>query len=152
MTRSWVWVPIPFTLQVWLNSFIRQQFGRQAFGVSVQRSSAAPSPGLYTHYYYDRHSVWLNFPGNAHDTVDKISPPIVPQNRQTVICSAATPPRLTSARVVCDKASRFIQWRGNLREEMPLRENILGWLLFVGMKLRLNVLKIHWTKSCIFSP
>ena len=56
------------------HSFVRQQFDRQAFRVSVQRPSAAPSPGLYTHYYYDRHSVWLDFPGNAHDTMDETSP------------------------------------------------------------------------------
>ena len=52
-----------------------------------------PSPDPYTHYYhYDRHSVWPDFPGNAHDTVDETSPPVVPQNRQTVTCSDATTP------------------------------------------------------------
>ena len=39
-----------------------------------------------------------------------------------------------------------------LRGEIPLRENLSGWLLFVGTKLRLNVLKTYSTNSCIFSP
>ena len=32
------------------------------------------------------------------------------------------------------------------------QENLPGWLLFVGIKIRLNVLKIRATNSCIFSP
>ena len=39
-----------------------------------------------------------------------------------------------------------------LRGEIPLRKTLPGWLFFVGIKLRLNVLKIHSIDSCIVSP
>ena len=46
------------------------------------------------HYYYDRHSVWLDFSGNAHDTVVETSPPVVPQKEQLSFALLQLPPPL----------------------------------------------------------
>ena len=77
-------------------------------------------------------------PESAYNTVDVLTPPV----REEIMLSdtyTATPPPL-DIRKGGKRLSVKHQSSGekNLRGEIPLRKNLPGWLLFVGIKLRLH--------------
>ena len=98
--------------------------------------------------------VWPEFPGNVHDTVDESQPRLsYDRNITTAIRSAATPPPLDIRKGSKRRGVQASSCGGEtLRGWEPLRKHLSGWLLFVGIELGLNVLKIHSTNSCVFSP
>ena len=64
----------------------------------------------------------------------------------------ATPPPLDIRKGGKRLSVKHHPLEGNLKRVDTSQENLPGWLLFVEKNLRLNVLKIHSTDSCIFSP
>ena len=64
----------------------------------------------------------------------------------------ATPPPLDIRKGGKRLSVKHHPLEGKLLRGDTSQENLPGWLLFVGIKLRLNVVEIHSTNCCIFSP
>ena len=98
-----------------------------------------PSQAFTSFYYYDRHSVWPDFPGNAHDTVDETSPTSRTTESSVITrCDHSTPPAWHPQGWHTRRRQALSYGGETLRGEIPLRENPSWWLLFVGIKLRLT--------------
>ena len=79
-------------------------------------------------------------PKNAYNTVDVPTPP-VPEEMMLSYTYTTTPPPL-DIRKGGKRLSVKHQSSGekNLRGEIPLRKNLPGWLLFVGIQFRLHAI------------
>ena len=108
------------------HSFVRQQFDRQTFGVCVQRSSAVPTH-FDTLYYYDKRSVWSDFPGNAHHTLDGVQPHLSYQrdNRCHTLCRN-TPPASHPQGWHATRRQASSSGGKTSRGEVPLKKNLTG--------------------------
>ena len=89
--------------------------------------------------------------GNAHDKMNETSLTCRIIDTLTSYALTATPPPLDIRKRDIRRDVERHHMEGKPQEGRSFRKNLSGWLLFVGIKLRLNILKIHSTSSCIFS-
>ena len=128
-------------------------FDQQILRGSFQRDPISHSPDLHASTTMTNIACDQIFPGNIHDTGDETSLTrrtidILPSYALTTTHPPAWHPQAWHA--TRRQASSY--GGETLKGEIPLRKNLSGWLLFVGMQLKLNIPKIHSTNSFIFSP